>query len=366
VSGRTRNIVFGALGIGVVVLTFAVVLPRIANYGDVWDVVKTLDGAWIVALLAAVVLNIVTYAPPWMIALPGLPFRQALPFTQASTAFTYIAPGGAIVGMAGSYGLLRMWGFGSQDVTRAVAVTGIWNQLSNLLLPVVAVTLLSIEGGRDALLTTAAIVGAIVFTVVVGALTLVLWTDGLAQAIGDLAQRAVSRLLRVVRRGPVDGWPAAFVQFRENTVGLIRRRWALLTVAAVAGNLAVFLVMLVSLRAVGISSSEVTWIEAFAGWSLARALQLIPLTPGGVGPVELGLTGILVGLGGPNAEVVAAVLLYRALTVLPTLFLGLATIVAWRWLRPEREEAGLGAPAGKRPASEGAEPQGRDVEGAPR
>jgi hypothetical protein len=25
-------------------------------------------------------------------------------------------------------------------------------------------------------------------------------------------------------------------------------------------------------------------VEAFAGWSLARALQLIPLTPGGVGP----------------------------------------------------------------------------------
>ena len=365
-SGRTRNLVFGALGIAVVVLTFAVVLPRIANYGDVWDVVTTLDGTWILVLLGAVVLNIVTYAPPWMIALPGLRFRQALPFTQASTAFTYIAPGGGIVGMAGSYGLLRMWGFGSHDVTRAVAITGIWNQLSNLLLPVVAVTLLSIEGGRDALLTTAAIVGAIVFTVVVGALTLVLWTDGLAQAIGELTERAVNRLLRVVRRGSVHGWPAAFVRFRRDTVGLIRRRWPLLTAAAVVGNLAVFVVMLVSLRAVGVTSSEVTWIEAFAGWSLARALQLIPLTPGGVGPVELGLTGILVGLGGSNAEVVAAVLLYRALTVLPTLLLGLATIAAWRWLRPDHEQAGVGASTGKRPAGEGAEPQGRDVESAPR
>jgi uncharacterized membrane protein YbhN (UPF0104 family) len=366
VSPRTRNLVFGAIGLAVVVLTFAVVLPRIANYGDVWDVVKTLDGAWILVLLGAVALNIVTYAPPWMIALPGLPFRQALPFTQASTAFTYIAPGGAIVGMAGSYGLLRTWGFASRDVTRAVAITGIWNQLSNLLLPVVAVTLLSIEGGRDALLTTAAIVGAIVFTVVVGALTLVLWTDGLAQAIGELTERAVNRVLRVVRRGPVEGWPAAFVRFREDTVGLIRRRWALLTAAAVVGNLAVFVVLLVSLRAVGVTSSEVTWIEAFAGWALARALQLIPLTPGGVGPVELGLTGILVGLGGPNAEVVAAVLLYRALTVLPTLLLGLATIAAWRWLRPDHEQEGIDGTAGKRPSGEGAEPQGRDVEGAPR
>jgi putative heme transporter len=365
-SRRSRNLVFGALGIAVVVVTFAVVLPRIADYGEVWDVVRTLDRTWLLALIGAVILNVVTYAPPWMLALPGLRFRQALPFTQASTAFTYIAPGGGIVGMAGSYGLLRTWGFGSSEVARAVAITGIWNQLANLLLPVVAVTLLSIEGGRDAVLTTAAVVGASVFTVAVGALALVLWTDGLARSVGELAQRATNRLLGLVRRGPVDGWPTAFVRFRGDTVGLIRRRWWLLTLAAMAGNLAVFLVLLVSLRAVGIGSSELTWIEAFAGWSLARVLQLIPLTPGGVGPVELGLTGILVGLGGSNAEVVAAVLLYRAFTIVPTLLLGLAMIAGWRWLGPGRQREGLETAAGNRPAGEGAEPQGRDVPSAPR
>ena len=201
-SPRTRNLLFGALGLAVVVVTFAVVLPRIASYSDVWAVLRTLDLAWLLALLAVVLLNIVTYAPPWMIALPGLRFRQALPFTQASTAFTYIAPGGGIVGMAGSYGLLRMWGFASNDVARAVTVTGIWNQLANLLLPVIAVMLLGIEGGRDAVLTTAAVIGASVFTVVVGALALVLWTDSLARAVGDLAERLASRLLAVVRRGP--------------------------------------------------------------------------------------------------------------------------------------------------------------------
>lgn len=361
-----RNLVFGAIGIAVVVVTFAVVLPKIADYGDVWEVVKTLDAQWLALLCATVVLNIVTFAPPWMLALPGLAFRQALPFTQASTAFTYIAPGGGLVGMAGSFGLLRAWGFESGEVARAVAITGIWNQLSNLLLPVVAVTLLSIEGGQDALLTTAAVVGAVVFTVAVGALALILWTDGLAESVGALAERFVNRLLRAVRRGPVSGWPAGLVRFRQDTVGLIRRRWLWLTLAAIAGNLTVFLVLLVSLRAVGVSASEVTWIEAFAGWSLGRALQLIPLTPGGVGPVELGLTGLLVGLGGPNAEVVAAVLVYRAFTVLPTLLLGLATIGAWRWLRPDRGEEGVDEAAGNPPAGEGAEPQGRDVEGAPR
>jgi putative heme transporter len=348
-SGRTRNLVFGGIGLAIVVVTFAIVLPRIASYGDVWRVIKTLDGVWIAALAVAVVLNIVTMAPPWMLALPGLRFRQALPFTQASTAFTYIAPGGGLVGMAGSYGLLRTWGFRSNEVARAVTLTGVWNQLANLLLPVIAVTLLSIEGGRDALLTTVAVVGACAFTIAVGALAVVLWRDSFARAVGDLAARATTRLLAIVHKGPVAGWGDSFVEFRRSTVDLIRRRWAWLTAAAIVGNLTVFAVLLVSLRAVGTDAAEVTWIEAFAGWALARALQLIPLTPGGVGPVELGLTTILVGFGGPNAEVVAAVLLYRALTVLPTLLLGLVTIGAWRWLRPDREGEGVSRAAGNPP-----------------
>jgi uncharacterized membrane protein YbhN (UPF0104 family) len=344
-----RNLLLGALGLVVVVITFAVVLPRIASYGDVWDVVRGLDGVWLLALLGVVVLNVVTYAPPWMLALPGLRLRQALPFTQASTALTYVAPGGGIVGMAGSYGLLRTWGFGPNDVARAVTVTGIWNQLANLLLPVVAVMLLGIEGSRDALLTTAAVVGASVFTGIVGLLAIVLWTDGFARVVGELAARVASRLRGLLRRPPVVGWPDRFVAFRRGTVDLIRRRWASLTVAAIVGNLAVFVVLLVSLRAVGAESSELTAIEAFAGWSLARALQLIPLTPGGVGPVELGLSAILVGFGGRNAEVVAAVLVYRAFTVLPTVLLGLATLGAWRWLGPRRSREGVEPAAGNPP-----------------
>lgn len=353
-SGRRRQVVLGALGLVVVVLTFAVVLPRIASYTDVWDVVKTLDATWLLALGAAVVVNVVTYAPPWMIALPGLRFRQALPFTQASSALTYVAPGGGIVGMAGSYGLLRLWGFAPNDVARAVTLTGIWNQLANLLLPVVAVVLLSMEAQRSALLTTVAVIGASVFAIAMALLVLVFWSDALARGIGEVSERAFNRVLRAFRRATVvEGWDERLVRFRRATVGLIRRRWPWLTLAAIVGNVTVFAVLLVSLRAVGIGAGEITWIEAFAGWSLARALQLIPLTPGGVGPVELGMTGILVGFGGANAEVVAAVLIYRAFTILPTLLLGLATMAAWRWLGPERPEPpapedveeGIGDPA---------------------
>ena len=200
--------------------------------------------------------------------------------------------------MAGSFGLLRAWGFGSGEVARAVAMTGIWNQLSNLLLPVVAVTLLAHRGraGRRAHDRRDRRRGRVHRR---RRAPRARPLDGRPRPRGRRARAAARqpRCSGVIRRGPVDGWPDGVRRASgTDTVGLIRRRWPLLTLAAIAGNLAVFLVLLVSLRAVGIDSSEVTWIEAFAGWSLARALQLIPLTPGGVGPVELGLTGILVGL----------------------------------------------------------------------
>jgi putative heme transporter len=78
----------------------------------------------------------------------------------------------------------------------------------------------------------------------------------------------------------------------------------------------------------------VTLIEAFAAWSLARLLTILPLTPGGLGTVELGLTAALVGFGGANAPVVAAVLVYRFLTIVPTLCLGLLAVATWRRHRP--------------------------------
>jgi putative heme transporter len=133
-----------------------------------------------------------------------------------------------------------------------------------------------------------------------------------------------------VGRGPVAWSGVGFERFRRDAVHLLRRRWHLLTLATLAGSLTVFLVLLASLRALGVPGSEVSVVEAFAAWALVRLIASIPFTPGGVGVVELGLTGALVGFGGSNAGVVAAVLLFRALTILPTLGLGLLAVTTWR------------------------------------
>ena len=334
-TGRRRRQLL-VLGITVVAVggTFAFLLPRIADYRDVWGIVRTLSWWKLLVLAAATTVNLATFAPSWMVALPGLGFRHAFVLTQASTASTYVAPGGAAPGMAVSYGILRTWGYGGRAVALAVAVTGVWNQLAVFGFPVVALGLLTLEGDRSDALRSVGAIGLAAFVVAVGAFALGLSSARIARAVGDRAARVVSALRRVARKGRVDWSGAALVRFRAATIELLRRRWHLLTLATLAGQLTVFLVLYASLRVLDVSSDDVTGIEAFAAWSLVRLLGSLPLTPGGVGIVELGLTGLLVGFGGTQDEVVAAVLVYRFLTVVPTLTLGLAAAAIWRRQHP--------------------------------
>jgi uncharacterized membrane protein YbhN (UPF0104 family) len=329
-----RRIGFTAVGAIFAVATFAYFLPKIADYRDVWAVIRGLSWPWVAALSAATILNLLTFAPPWMVALPGLRFRSAFALTQVSTALSIVLPAGAAVGIAGAYGMLRRWGFPSRDIGRAVTLVSLWNQFANLSYPIIAVFLLTVFGGNSALLATAAFVGVAVLGVAVAALAAVLATDRTATDIGDLAARLVSWALGRFGRERVLWGGESFERFRRDSLQLLRRRWHALTLATYAGTLTVFLVLLVSLRAFDVPGSEVSVVEAFAAWSLARLLGSVPITPGGIGVVELGLTGALLGFGGSNAGVVAAVLVYRFLTMVPTLVMGLLAATTVR-RRPE-------------------------------
>ncbi len=329
-----------ALAVAVIVGTYVFVLPQFADYSEVWEQVRTLSWEWIAVLLAAVVLNLATFAPPWMAALPGLGYWSAETVTQASTASTYLAPGGPAVGIGISAAMLLGWGFHADQVALAVTLTGVWNQLAILGFPVIAFALLTFTGGNSAALQTIALVGLAVFVVVAGSFALALASPHMARRVGDLAARVLNWSLGLVRRGPVGWHGESLVHFRNQAIGLLRRRWPVLTLATLAGQLSVFLVLLACLRALGVGAGEVTVIEAFAGWSLARVLGSIPITPGGLGIVELGLTSVLVGFGGNRAGVVAAVLAYRFLTIVPTLVFGAVAAATWR----RRGRANLATP----------------------
>jgi putative heme transporter len=337
-----RRVIAIVVAVAVAGAVFAFVLPQIANYGGVWATIRDLTWEQLLLLAGATVLNLTTFAPAFMATLPGLGFLRASMVTQASTASTYLAPGGAAVGVALSYAMLRAWGFAAAAVTLAVALTGAWNQMFMLAAPAVALALLTLAGGSNALLQTVALIGLAVFVVAFVAFVAALSGEHVARWVGDLSARLASWGLRRIRRKAVLWSGESLVAFRRSAIGLLRRRWWALTLATIAGQLSVFVVLLACLRTLGVSAGEVTLTEAFAAWTLVRLLGSLPITPGGVGIVELGLTGALVGFGGNNEGVVAAVLLYRVLTVLPTLALGLVAGAAWR---RARRKTGVPVPA---------------------
>ena len=63
-----------------------------------------------------------------------------------------------------------------------------------------------------------------------------------------------------------------------------------------------------TLRLVGVSTNPTSVVVAFA---LANLAAIVPLTPGGIGVVELSLAATLVGLGAPAAPTAVGIAAYR-------------------------------------------------------
>ena len=310
---------------------FVFILPKIADYHQVGHALASLTPGWLFVLAIAAILNVATYAPNWMAALPGLGYRQSLEVAMAGTAVSNVAPLGGAVSMPMQFAMFRAWGFEGTDVSRAMVLTGIWNNVVNLAMPLVGLLVLTIRGGKNAALQTAAQIGGVVLVIVLALFWTVLRSEAGARRVGALADRIRRPIAKLRKRPEPTGSESAFARFRTESIDLIRKRWLALTVSTLGGVLLVYVVLAVALRAVGVHGDQVTLTEAFAAWASTRLLSTaFPVTPGGLGIIEIGLTGALVGFGGSKGAVVAAVLLYRLLTYLPPILLGGIAFLTWR------------------------------------
>ena len=329
---RRRAVLRFALGVALVAAVFAEIVPRIAGYGSVGHQLATISVPWALGIAAAALLDVLTTALPWQAVLPQLSFRGALGFTQASTALTLVFPGGAPLGMALSFGFLRRLRVDRGHAAFAVAVTGIWSQVMILVYPLVGAILVFATGQLSS--STAAIAGvsAAAGAMIVGLAVAALRSPAAAQRLGDTAARIAGRVAGLLRRTPPDWSGESLVRLRAERLVLLRRRWPRLTAATLCNQLSAYLVFELSLRAVGVRYGSLPPSESFLAWAIGRVISSLPLTPGGIGFVELGMIGTLVGFGASNAHVVAAVLLYRGVIVLPTIVIGLLALPLLRRL----------------------------------
>jgi uncharacterized protein (TIRG00374 family) len=229
-----------------------------------------------------------------------------------------------------TYSMLGSWGYSRSRTTTAVLVSGVWNSFIKLGLPVLALALVVLQGGATGGRVIAALLGIAGLVAAVVVFALMLRSEEVARRFGLLAGRVATRLLRLIGRPAVTGWELATVKFRSRTIDLVERRWVAITVTSLVSHLSLYLVLLVTLRHVGVSDAEVSWAEVLAVFAFARLATAIPLTPGGAGFVEAVLIGGLVAAGGARPQVVAAVLVYRALTWLLPIPVGIGTYLWWR------------------------------------
>lgn len=329
-GARRKRMIQGLLALVVVVAAFAFGLPKIADFSEVWAELKNMTTIELGSILAISLWNIATYWFVVLASLPGSNIWQVIKVVSTSTAVSNSMPGGGAIGVGVTYGMYSNYGFKKADVSLSILVTGLWNNFVKLGMPVVALALLAIGGDATGGLIFASLFGVIALVVAIVLFALTLKSERAARAVGSGLARFVSKVRGLFGRSSVTGWDEGFARFRADAIGLLRTRWLWLTLSTLVSHISLYLVLLTSLRHVGVSGDEVTWVEALAAFSFIRLITALPITPGGVGVVELGATAALVAAGGGRAQVVAAVLVYRALTYLLPIPLGLATYLRWQ------------------------------------
>ena len=346
-----KRVVQALISLAIVAGIFLGVMPLIADYGDVFDTIRAMTGLELGSLVVFGLWNLITYWFVLVAALPGLRLREAGVVNQASTAVSNTLPGGGVIGVGVSIAMLTSWGFTIASIGRSAVVTGIWNNFVKLGMPVLALALLALDGELTPARVTAAAIGIIVLIAAVVLFGLLLRSDRLARAVGQGVGSVVNSGRKLFRKEPVEGWGERSSAFRTDTIGLLRHRWLWLTIATLLSHVSLYLVLLVALRHVGVSQEELSWITVLAAFAFVRLISALPVTPGGVGVVELGYAAVLtIGLDDiTSAQVVAAILVFRAVTYLLPIPLGLISYVIWRvnksWKMSEEQRAALAGDA---------------------
>ena len=201
--------------------------------------------------------NIATYQFVVIAVLPGLSYWQAFVVGQSSTAISTTLPAGSALGVGVTYSMYSAWGRSGPEIALAAVLTGVWNNFVKLGLPIVALAILAAQGKTDRGLTGAAIIGVVVLISAIALFALMLRSGAFAMRIGSGLGRVISRLRGLANKPPVRHWGDAAVRFRSGAIDLLRHRWLRLTVATVVSHLSLFLVLLLALRHMDVSSQQV-------------------------------------------------------------------------------------------------------------
>ena len=318
---------------------FGGVIPKFADYGDIWAAVSAMEWWVIAGLLGIAAAYLVEYWFVIMTALPGLRFREAAVVHTSTTAVVNTVPAGAAISFGLMYAEYFSWGFPPTTTTAALLITGVWDNLTKIAIPAGVLGAMAWVTGTTQWWIMAGI--AVVFVVVVIALVVILLrAPAVADKIGLWLCKPVNAVMVRFHREPIDV-VAKIHFFQRSTSVIIAGRWWILTLLTVGSQALLVTLLVASIRAVGVPSDVLGFILILTAYAVARVLAAIPITPGGLGIVEVAYLSILTP-GVPEeyrVQVVAGVLLYRALVWFPPVLLGIPALIFWRVNKSWRRDA---------------------------
>lgn len=319
---RVLQVVVG-LGLATAMLVWGLPLLAKTTWSEVFDALAMVSWWTSLGCLGLVLAGLYCYTFVMTGAMPGLGHTRALVLNVCGSSVSNLLPGGGAVGLAATYSIARSWGFDLARVTTMAVVTGVWNVLARVVLPVIAVAGLSLGADdlpasmRDA--AWAAIGSGLVIVVVA---TLATVSDRGAHVVGGLVDRGV----RVFRAGHTDGATRALVRLRRQTAETVRTGWLPMTLG-MAGFFGIYYLLFV--LCTGVTGVDLSQGQLFAAYALGRLLTAVGVTPGGLGVTEAGTTAALVAWGADPASALAGVVIFSIFSHLMEVPLGALGWLAW-------------------------------------
>ncbi len=276
-----RRIIGLVISVGLILVIFLGVIPQFANYSEAWDAIQKMSPGWWVALGIATVVNQLSFVWPYQAVLPHLRYRHGFMETQTTSAISNTVPAGGAVAIGMTFRMFGSYGFSPVAISTAVLTTGVWIMSFKLGLPIIAVVLVGVTGQNTGGVVGAAVLGVVVIVVLGLLLWLVFRSPTTALWIGRLGDRAVNWVLHFVHKPKTDRVQQSVLHFRDETTDVIHQRGWLLTLAVLASQGSVLVLVFFCTRSVGITAKELSDLEVLLAIAVARLVGVIPLTPGG-------------------------------------------------------------------------------------
>ncbi len=161
---KPRQVVQAVLGLLLAAALLVWGLPHFAktSWSEIWGVVSGVHWTQILVYQVLMLVGLYCYTFTFTGSLHGLSHPRALIVNLCGSSVSNLLPGGGAVGLAATYAILRSWGFSRRDTSTSAIVTGVWNLLARIALPVLAIFALW-WGNRDLpdALARAAVLGLI-------------------------------------------------------------------------------------------------------------------------------------------------------------------------------------------------------------